>query len=253
MTQRRRLSAASIEHLRQRFEAADAAEMIGWAIQEFPRKRRAVVTSLQAEGVVIADMAMELDPAIRVITIDTWRLPEETLTYLDTLRAHWGRPIEVVYPDPADLEPFVAANGVNAFYSSVDLRLQCCNLRKVLPLRRALTGIDCWLAGVRRTHSPLRADTPPIALDGDNGGIVKLNPLVAWSVGDVRAYMEERGIPLHPLYAQRYTSIGCAPCTRAVEPGEDERAGRWWWENDSDKECGINGVPQRLRVVEIAS
>src|SRR2546426_11092732 len=116
MSQRRRLYAVSIDRLQQRFETSDAAEMIGWAIQEFPRKRRAVVTSLQAEGIAIADMAMELDHSVRVITIDTWRLPEETLVYLDTLRAHWDRPIEVVYPDPADLEPFVAANGVNAFY-----------------------------------------------------------------------------------------------------------------------------------------
>src|SRR2546422_11440380 len=160
MSHRRRLSAASIDRLQHRFEASDAAEMIGWAIQEFPRKRRAVVTSLQAEGVVIADMAMELDPSIRVITIDTGRLPEETLTYLDTLRAHWGRPVEVVYPDPADLQPFVAGNGVNAFYASVDLRMQCCHLRKVLPLRRALADIDCWLAGLRRTHSPARAGVP---------------------------------------------------------------------------------------------
>jgi phosphoadenosine phosphosulfate reductase len=253
VSQRRRLSAASIGRLQRRFDTLDAAEMIGWAIQEFPRSRRAVVTSLQAEGVVIADMAMELDPSIRVITIDTGRLPEETLTYLDTLRAHWDRPIEVVYPDPADLQPFVASNGVNAFYTSVDLRMQCCNLRKVLPLRRALADVDCWLAGLRRSHSPARAAVPPVHLDADNGGIVKLNPLIAWAAADVRAYMAERGLPMHPLYAQRYTSIGCAPCTRAVEPGEDERAGRWWWEGDTDKECGINGVRQPLRIVEIAS
>jgi phosphoadenylyl-sulfate reductase (thioredoxin) len=253
VSERRRLSAASVARLSDRFEHADAAEMIGWAIQEFPRKRRAVVTSLQAEGIAIADMAMALDPEVRVITIDTWRLPEETLTYLDALRAHWDRAIEVVYPDPADLAPFVAANGVNAFYTSVDLRLQCCNLRKVLPLRRALAGIDCWLAGLRRNHSPERAAVPPVELDADNGGIVKLNPLVSWSAADVRSYLTERGIPLHPLYAQGYTSIGCAPCTRAVEPGEDERAGRWWWEIDVDKECGLHGAPQPLRIVEIAS
>ena len=227
--------------------------MVGWAIQEFPNRRRAVVTSLQAEGVVIADMAMELDPDIRIITIDTWRLPEETLTYMDTLRAHGERPIEVVYPDPADVEPFVNANGVNAFYASVDKRMECCRVRKVLPLRKALADIDCWLAGLRRTHSPARAAVPAVHIDSDNGGIVKLNPLIRWTAADVRAYLDERGIPLHPLYAQRYTSIGCAPCTRAVEPGEDERAGRWWWEADSDKECGINGIPQPLRLVEIAS
>ena len=199
MSHRRRLSAASIARLRDRFDHADATEVIGWAIQEFPGRRRAVVTGLQAEGVAIADMAMAIDPDVRVITIDTWRLPEETLTYLDLLRTHWGRSIELLYPDPDDVAPFVATNGMNAFYSSVDQRLQCCHLRKVRPLRRALTEIDCWLSGLRRSHTAARSAIPAIELDVDNGGIVKLNPLHGWTPSQVRAYLTERAIPMHPL------------------------------------------------------
>src|SRR5438105_3641434 len=165
MSGRRRLSADDVAQLRDRFETIDASEVIHWAIDRFPSKRRAVVTSLQAEGVAIADMAMELDPDVRVITIDTWRLPEETLQYLDTLREHWDRPIEVVYPDPDTVGEFVRGNGVNAFYSSVDLRLQCCDLRKVQPLRKALNDIDCWMSGLRRNHSAERASIPHIELD----------------------------------------------------------------------------------------
>jgi len=228
----------------------DARDAISWAINEFSRERRVVVTSLQAAGVAVADMAVQIDSAVRVATIDTGRLPEQTLAYLDTLRERWGRPIEVVVPDARDVQPFVLTHGVNPFYVSTDLRLQCCNIRKVLPLQRLLADVDCWITGLQRDDSSDRAGVDVIEIDQAHGGIVKLNPLAEWSSDQVFAYLRSRGIPEHPLYRAGYTSIGCAPCTRAVQPGEDARAGRWWWEQGTAKECGIHGGP--LRVVGAA-
>jgi len=237
-----------IAELQRRFADAPATEVIRWVIERFPRERRVVVTSLQAEGTAIADMAFGIDPAIRVVTIDTGRLPEETLEYLDALRRHWGREIEVAVPDPRELDPFLTRNGANAFYNSVQLRLRCCELRKVRPLNRVLAGADCWISGLRRSQSEHRADVPVLAEDAEHNGILQVNPLAHWSADEVRAYLTDRGIPLHPLYARGYTSIGCAPCTRAVQPGEDERAGRWWWETGVAKECGIHGRPALLEA-----
>jgi phosphoadenosine phosphosulfate reductase len=245
-------SPASQAVLRPLPDTHDAREVVRWAVSSFERERRVVVTSLQAGGVVIADMALEFDPEVRIVTIDTGRLPEETLAYLDTLRTVWGRSIEVVLPEPLDVEPFVAANGVNPFYGSVDMRLRCCNLRKVRPLQRVLDGVDCWITGLRREHSPQRSTVAVVERDREHDGIVKVNPLATWSAREVNEYMATRRLPLHPHYAAGYASIGCAPCTRAVQPGEDPRAGRWWWEHGVAKECGMHGRPATALVVERA-
>jgi phosphoadenylyl-sulfate reductase (thioredoxin) len=202
-----------------------------------------VVTGLQAEGVAVASMAVEVDPRVRILTIDTGRLPAETYEYVDTLREALQHPIEVVHPDAPSLSEYTTQNGVNAFYQSVQLRLDCCHIRKVEPLERVLRGVDAWFTGLRRTQSVRRGSTPVVEHDLAHGGIAKVNPVAAWSDVQVREHLRERGVPLHPLYAMGYTSIGCAPCTRAVAPGEDERAGRWWWEQGIDKECGIHGRP----------
>ncbi len=234
---------AGIEELRRGFEDAHPSEVIHWVVERFPRERRVVVTSLQAEGTAIVDMVLALDPGARVVTIDTGRLPEETLAYAEALRLHWGHEIEVVMPDPRDLEPFVTQYGPNAFYTSVELRLRCCELRKVRPLARVLADVDCWLSGLRRGQSEDRAGVDVIEIDAEHGGIYKVNPLAAWSDDDLRNYLVRRKLPIHPLYAKGYTSIGCAPCTRAVQPGEEQRAGRWWWEVGVAKECGIHALP----------
>lgn len=224
-------------------EGAHPREVIGWALTRFEPARRLVITGLQAEGVVIADMAIGLDPSVRVLTIDTGRLPAETHAYLDSLRAHWSRTVEVVHPDRVDLERFSSANGANPFYESVALRLDCCHVRKVEPLERVLRDADCWMSGLRRRQSAARARTPAVERDLRHGGIVKLNPLAAWSSDEVRDHVRRAGLPEHPLYAQGFRSIGCAPCTRAVSAGEDSRAGRWWWESGIDKECGVHATP----------
>ena len=235
---------AELARAAQELEGAHPREVIAWALQRFGVERCVVVTGLQAEGVAVAEMAVDVDPQVRIVTIDTGRLPAETYEYIDTLRERLGHAIEVVHPDAAMLSEYTTQNGVNAFYESVQLRLDCCHIRKVEPLERVLGGVDAWFTGLRRTQSARRGGTPVVEHDLAHGGIAKVNPVAAWTDVQVREHLRERGVPLHPLYEKGYTSIGCGPCTRAVEPGEDERAGRWWWEQGIDKECGIHGRPQ---------
>jgi phosphoadenosine phosphosulfate reductase len=229
-------------------EGGPAQEVVAWALGRYPGRRAVIVTSLQAGGMAVVDMALRVDPDARIVTIDTGRLPDETYAYLDLVRAHFGRRIEVAFPDRDDVERFTTEHGVNPFRASVERRLDCCHLRKVEPLRRVLSGVDCWLTGLRREGSARRRAIPVVELDGEHGDILKVNPLASWGEADVRAYLRERGVPLHPLHERGYPSIGCAPCTRPVGPGEDPRAGRWWWEQGVEKECGLHGRPARPDV-----
>jgi phosphoadenosine phosphosulfate reductase len=223
---------------------ADAAAAVAWALTRFTRGRVAVVTALQKEGMVVVDLALSLDPAVRIVTIDTGRLPEETYAFLDAFRAHYRRDIEVRRPDAESVVEFVSAHGPDSFYVSPELRLACCRLRKVEPSAQLLSELDCWLTGLRRGQSASRANTPLVERDDTHDGIVKMNPLAAWSEAEVDAYLAGHAVPVHPLYAHGYRSIGCAPCTRAVKPGEDIRSGRWWWEQAVNTECGIHGHPR---------
>jgi phosphoadenylyl-sulfate reductase (thioredoxin) len=239
------VAASDLEQAAAQLDTASPQEIVAWALGRFGPARTAVVTGLQAEGVAVADMALQVDPGVRVVTIDAGRLPAESYAYIDALREHWGRGIEVIHPDAAALSAFTTANGVNAFYTSVQLRLDCCHVRKVEPLERALRGVDAWMTGLRRSQTERRGTTPVVERDVAHGDIVKVNPVAAWSEEHVIEYLRERGVPRHPLYEQGYRSIGCAPCTRAVAPGEHPRAGRWWWESDGiEKECGIHHRPQ---------
>jgi phosphoadenosine phosphosulfate reductase len=212
---------------------------LGWALEEFG-DRFVVVTALQVEGMVALDIARRLDPGVRALTIDTGRLPEETHAFLDTVRARMDVAIEVVAPDAEEIAAMVSRNGTNLFRRDASLRRLCCFVRKVEPLNRALAGVDAWASGLRRDGGAARGGTSVVEHDEAHGGIVKVNPLAAWTRAQALAYAEANRVPLHPLYAQGYTSIGCAPCTRAVAPGEDERAGRWWWEAGGDRECGLH-------------
>lgn len=197
-------------------------------------------TSLGLEDMVVLDLlvAEGLD-GVEIVTLDTGRLPEATHALLDRARDRYRRPIRAIHPDAAALEAFVLAEGTNAFYRSVELRKRCCAIRKVEPLARALAGRGLWITGLRRAQSVTRGGLEPLARDPDHG-LWKASPLADWSSADVQAYVAARDVPVSALHAQGYPSIGCAPCTRAVRPGEDERAGRWWWESPQTRECGLH-------------
>jgi thioredoxin-dependent adenylylsulfate APS reductase len=216
-----------------------ADQLLAWAIERCGR-RFAVVTSFQAEGMVVLDLARRVDPGVRVVTLDTGRLPEETYQVIEAVRTGMGLKVEVIAPDPADVAAMVAGHGPNLFHKDPALRRLCCHVRKVAPLGRALAGVGAWATGLRRDGGPARAGTPKAEVDHAHGGIVKLNPLADWTRDQVWAYVRSHRLPVNPLYEQGYTSIGCAPCTRPTRPGEGERAGRWWWEADADRECGLH-------------
>ncbi len=221
-------------------EDAEPESILSLALAKWGR-RLALVTSFQSEGLVLLDMAWRIDSTVRVITLDTGRLPQETYDVIDRVRERYGIEVEVFFPDAGAVEALVRGGGPNLFYRSVRARLDCCRVRKVEPLKRALAGLAAWVTGLRRSQSAARAGVRTIEIDREHGGIVKLNPLAGWSREQVEAYAREHGVPRHPLYARGYASIGCAPCTRPVQPGEEPRAGRWWWENGSHKECGLHG------------
>jgi phosphoadenosine phosphosulfate reductase len=199
-------------------------------------------SSFGAEDMVLLDLLARYARGIGVFTLDTGRLPEETHALIARSRRHFGLPIDVYMPDAARAEAFVRTSGINGFYDSVELRQKCCALRKTEPLARALAGKSAWVTGLRRAQSVTRSDLPVRENDAAHG-MAKFNPLADWSEDDVWTYLRERGVPYSALHDRGYRSIGCAPCTRAVEPGEDVRAGRWWWESPEHKECGLHRRP----------
>ncbi len=222
-------------------DASEPDEVLEWAFDTFGDDEIAVVTALQAEGMVMLDMAVQQRPDIRVLTVDTLRLPQATYEYIDTVREHYPTiRFEVIKPDLDQVAAMEKANGRDFFTESVPNRLTCCSVRKVQPLVGALHSVDAWITGLRREQWASRAAIRKVELDHDHDGIVKLNPLADWASDEVWDYLREHEVPTHPLYAKGYTSIGCDPCTRPIQPGEDDRAGRWWWETGAPKECGIH-------------
>ena len=211
----------------------------------------AFASSFGAEDMVLLDLIDDLGLEVDVFTLDTGRLPEETHDLIARARRDYRRPIRVMFPDAAEVEAFVAAHGNNAFYDSIELRKRCCEIRKLVPLRRALQGKRLWITGLRREQSITRADVAILAQDAANG-LMKLNPLADWSEQEVWAYVEKFDVPTNLLHRRGYPSIGCAPCTRAVQPGEDPRAGRWWWEQPASRECGLHMDPQGRLVRKAA-
>ena len=231
--------AANVGALADEYETRPAEEVIRWALESFG-PMVALSTSLQAESMAILDMAYKIEPDVKVFTIDTGRLPQETYDLLDKTREHYGISVGVYYPDGENLAQMVSKHGVNPFYRSVSLRLLCCNLRKVEPMKRALKDLDAWISGLRRSQDETRSNVGKIEVDKGHGGIIKINPLADWSYDQVWEYIKANNVPYNELYDRGYTSIGCAPCTRPITAGEDLRAGRWWWEKGMPKECGIH-------------
>ena len=195
--------------------------------------------SLGAEDMVLTDLINTLQVPIEVFSLDTGRLPPETYALMAETQRHYGLRLKLYYPRHDLVETFTREHGINAFYESVDLRKGCCFARKVEPLRRALEGKKAWITGMRAQQSATREALPFQAFDEGNG-LEKFNPLTDWTEKEVWAYIKQHQVPYNALHDQFYPSIGCAPCTRAITPGEDIRSGRWWWENPESKECGLH-------------
>jgi phosphoadenosine phosphosulfate reductase len=237
------------------FEGEEPQELLAWALERFA-PRIALSTAFQHDGAVLLDMLYELDPATQVFSLDTGRTPPETYAHVEELRERYpGLRLQLLSPDAPTVQAMVNRHGPNLFYRSVEHRLLCCQVRKVQPLQRHLAGLDAWITGLRRDHWATRSDIRKVEIDHDHGAIVKLNPLAEWTEDEVWDYVRERELPIHPLYAQGYTSIGCEPCTRATQEGEELRAGRWWWETNAPKECGMHcavetgGLEHELRAL----
>jgi len=221
-------------------ESLSAPELLQWAVGAFQRKI-ALACSFQAEESVLIDMLhRQQGPNFRVFTLDTGRLNQETYDCMDALRQRYGIEVEVFFPEASAVEKMVGEKGLNLFYKSIESRKLCCGIRKIEPLNRALKNLDAWMTGLRREQAATRTEVRKVEIDQSHGGIAKLNPLVDWSQKQVWDYIGENKVPYNALHDQGYPSIGCAPCTRAVKPWEDIRAGRWWWENPETKECGLH-------------
>ncbi len=220
-------------------EAASASEILAWVTETYG-PAFAIATSFQKEGMAIVDLAARISPQVRVFTLDTGRLPDETYRMIEIVRERYGIATEIVQPDPDEVQQLITPRGPDLFYESVEARHSCCEVRKVRPLERKLKTLNAWATGIRREQSDMRANTPKLELDSIP---VKVNPLADWTTFQVDEYTRINRVPVHPLYARGYASIGCAPCTRAIAAGEDARAGRWWWEHQTHKECGIHFGP----------
>ncbi|SFP34502.1 phosphoadenylyl-sulfate reductase [Hydrogenimonas thermophila] len=213
-------------------------EILAYVLEQF-NGNVALASSFGAEDQVLTDMLCRIDPNIKIFTLDTGRLPAETYALMDKTREKYGVDIQIFFPDTEDIEKLYAKQGVNGFYSSVENRKECCYVRKVKPLKRALKGLSAWITGLRKEQSVTRDDVQIVEYDATHG-LYKINPLAEWSETDVWSYIRFHNVPYNKLHDEGYPSIGCAPCTRAVQPGEDSRAGRWWWESPEKKECGLH-------------
>lgn len=200
----------------------------------------ALACSFSVEDVIVIDLLQRVDPDVAIFALDTGRLNEETYEAAEAVTERYGVRVEWYFPERAAVEKLERAKGLFSFRESAENRRECCRIRKVEPLQRALQGLSGWITGMRREQSVTRANIEALETDAAHGGIVKINPLIHWRREQVWEYAESHRLPVNRLHRQGYPSIGCAPCTRAVQPGEDERAGRWWWENPEHKECGLH-------------
>jgi phosphoadenosine phosphosulfate reductase len=203
-------------------------------------------TSFSSEDQVITDMIASAQLPVDIFTLDTGRMFPETYSTWSRTLERYNNKITAYYPQASSLQVFIEEKGPNSFYESVDNRKACCHIRKVEPLQRALKGKQLWITGIRAEHSPNRHDMQQVEWDSANE-VLKFHPLLHWTTADVKEYISERNIPYNPLHDKGFVSIGCAPCTRAINAGEDFRAGRWWWEDSSKKECGLH-VHEELEI-----
>lgn len=198
-----------------------------------------IASSMSLEDQVILNEAIKISKDFNIFTIDTGRLPQETYNLINETNKKYGIKIKIYFPDFRDVEKMLNEHGPNLFYESVEKRKFCCTIRKIKPLKRALKSYMAWITGLRREQSSARKYIKKVEWD-ENHKMLKINPLIEWKVDDVWNYVKKENIPINELHYKNYPSIGCAPCTRAIEEGEDIRAGRWWWEKNGHKECGIH-------------
>lgn len=242
-----KLTPVQLEKLADEFESKSAQEVLKWALDTFGT-RIALASSFGAEDVAVIDMMVKVDKnRTRVFTLETGRLNQETYDVMDAIRARYSIQIEAFFPDQKEVEDMIRSKGMNLMYESVENRKFCCEIRKVHSLNRALSNLDGWITGLRKDQVATRSTTKKIEIDAVHGGIVKLNPIADWSSDMVWDYIRKNNIPYNALHDKGFPSIGCEPCTRAVQPGEDPRAGRWWWENAAAKECGLHFDPTKKK------
>ncbi|HLB26559.1 MAG TPA: phosphoadenylyl-sulfate reductase [Dehalococcoidia bacterium] len=227
-----------VKELNEQLRGKSAEEIVRWAAETFGSEI-AFANSFGAEDVALTDVIAKAAPSIRVFTLDTGRLHDETYEVMERVRVRYQMPIVSYFPDREAVEKLEREKGYYSFRESVENRKECCGIRKVVPLKRALSGLSAWMTGLRREQSVTRTEMQALEWDEGNG-IAKVNPLIDWSEQDVWDYIKANDVPYNLLHDRGFPSIGCAPCTRAIKPGEDVRAGRWWWENPENKECGLH-------------
>ena len=234
-----KFSEEDVKNLNREFERNSPQDILAWASQNLGSSV-ALATSFQVQGMVLVDMFAKTDPEARIFTLDTGRLHSHTYDAMEKTREKYGINIEVLFPDRDEVEEMVTSRGVNLFYKSVENRRLCCQVRKTNPLNGFLKTLDGWITSIRADQTEQRADSSKFEIDYLHGRMLKINPILDWTTDQVWDYVRKNDVPYNKLHDMGYPSIGCAPCTRAVEEGEDPRAGRWWWERGSDKECGIH-------------
>lgn len=224
--------------LNERFAGKKAEDVLAWFLKEY-KGHIALASSLGLEDQVLTAMISEIDREARIFTLDTGRLFPETYSLIERTNLTYGIKIQLFFPDYKEVEKMVSTDGVNLFYNSIEKRRLCCHVRKLEPLKRAFAGLNVWICGLRHEQSVTRTDNLMVEWD-ENNQILKLNPLIDWTEQQVWEYIRRNGVPYNKLHDQGFPSIGCQPCTRAIKPGEDIRAGRWWWEDPLHKECGLH-------------
>ncbi len=233
-------TAINISSLNEELATAKPRKILAAALSQYDN---IAISFSGAEDVVLIDMAYKINKNVKVFSLDTGRLHPETYQFIDTVRKHYGILIDVIYPESAPVEALVKAKGLFSFYA--DGHQECCGVRKVAPLRRHLGTLDAWITGQRKDQSPsTRAEVPVVQIDGafgtDDHPLIKFNPLAGWSSAEVWAYIRAFEVPHNPLHEKGFVSIGCEPCTRSTLPNQHEREGRWWWEEATQKECGLH-------------
>jgi phosphoadenosine phosphosulfate reductase len=220
-------------------ESKSAQEILQWAINEYG-KQAGLASSFGMEDMVLIDLLSRLKGEITIFTLDTGRLHEETYEIMERARSKYGIAIKTYFPDKEKVENLQNKKGLFSFRESIENRKECCSIRKIEPLNRALSTLDAWITGLRREQGLTRVDVKKVVADSDHNSIVKVNPLADWSLSMLEEYISRNDVPVNALHKKNYPSIGCAPCTRSIKTGDDIRSGRWWWENPEHKECGLH-------------